>query len=220
MECGRGSWGPDPGRARRSIRLGGCHSAGGCPPLVRQPRRHHRLQECRPRPVGPCRRPYGLRVLNKRITFSAVDNHMPRLTLLGVTPGEMGEAARQVACGKAPATPRPLRRTLRRAATGRRWRRRAGPRARSPKPLPSIGVVSSGEEFRQHRHEHLGRHDVLLAFQDMVLPVRQGVRKLPADVNRPRGARPANEDEGLDASGHHSLVPAYGYSPKAHPVGS
>jgi hypothetical protein len=32
-----------------------------------------------------------------------------------------------------------------------------------------------------------------------VLPVRQGVRNLPADVNRPRGARPANEDEGLDA---------------------
>jgi hypothetical protein len=38
---------------------------------------------------------------------------------------------------------------------------------------------------------------VLLAFQDTVLPVRQGVRNLPADVNRPRGARPANEDKGL-----------------------
>src|SRR5215207_1733256 len=83
-----GSWRPDPGRARRSIRLGGCHSAGGCPPLVQQARRHDRLQECRPRPVGPCRRPYGLRVLNKRITLSAVDNHMPRPPLLGVPPGE------------------------------------------------------------------------------------------------------------------------------------
>jgi hypothetical protein len=139
MEGRRGSWGPDPGRARRSIRSGGYHPAGGCPPLVQQARRHDRLQECRPRPVGPCRRPYGLRVLNKRITLSAVDYHMPRPTLLGVPPGEMGEAARQVTCGKAPATASPAKN-----ATTSGNRTKVAKTSRTTSPFSQTSTINRG----------------------------------------------------------------------------
>src|SRR5918994_2062495 len=64
-------------------------------------------------------------------------------------------------------------------------------------PRPVLGSVSSGEELLQHRHEHLGGHDVFLAFQDPEPPVRQALRNLPAHGDHPVRARPAYEDEGL-----------------------
>jgi hypothetical protein len=42
--------------------------------------------------------------------------------------------------------------------------------------LSVLYAASVGEELGQHRCEYLGRHDVLVAFQDTVPPVRQALR--------------------------------------------
>ena len=52
------------------------------------------------------------------------------------------------------------------------------PRGADPSAGLPIGAIvgsSAGREIRQHGREDLRRHDVLLAFEDAVAPVRQGL---------------------------------------------
>src|SRR5215210_8697686 len=64
--------------------------------------------------------------------------------------------------------------------------------------IPSLfkfRAVSAVEELSQHRCEYPRVHDVFLALQNIVPPIRDGGRDLPAYVDHPIRARPATQDK-------------------------